>query len=72
MPSAGEARQRAVGDGGGERDRLPKFNKQLPKYSTYIGDLEAGRETVLWEAEDTPNGPGKSSRQPPRNIFDDI
>jgi len=72
MPSAGEARQRAVGDGGGERERLPKFDKQLPKYSTNIGDLEAGGEAVLWEAEDTPTGHGKSSRQPPRNIFDDI
>ena len=72
MPSAGEARQRAVGDSGGERDRLPKFEKQLPKYSANLGDLEAGGETVLWETEDTHTGPGKSSRQPPRNIFDDI
>jgi len=72
MPSAGEARQRAVGDSGGERDRLPKFEKQLPKYSANLGDLETGGETVLWETEDTPTGPGKSSRQPPRNIFDDI
>merc|ERR1719228_1927292 len=71
MPSAGEARQRAVGDYGGERERLPQSDTQLPKYSSSFGDLEAGGENVLWETEDV-SGSGKRSKPPPRNIFDDI
>jgi len=67
MPSAGEARQRAVADAG-ERERLP----QVPKYSASIGDLEAGGETVLWETEETPGLGSRRSKHPPRNIFDDI
>jgi len=75
MPSAGEARQRAVGgssvpETAGERDRLPQFDKQVPKYSANLDELEGG-ETVLWEAEAGP-GSGKRTKQPPRNIFDDI
>jgi len=70
MPSAGEARQRAVGGGAAtasERDRLPQMESQVPKYSANLDDLEGG-ETILWEAE---AGAGKR-KQPPRNIFDDI
>eukprot|EP00092_Neocalanus_flemingeri_P024015 GFUD01026049.1.p1 GENE.GFUD01026049.1~~GFUD01026049.1.p1 ORF type:complete len:729 (+),score=180.52 GFUD01026049.1:1867-4053(+) len=75
MPTAGEARQRAVGGGSlpdtaGERDRLPQLHSQgaSPKYSANLDDLDGG-ETVLWEAEAPP---GKRNKQPPRNIFDDI
>merc|ERR1719228_1734069 len=73
MPNAREARQRAVAgvnsDTATERDRLPQIDKQIPKYSANVDDLEGG-ETILWEAESAATG--RRSKQPPRNIFDDI
>jgi len=74
MPNAGEARQRALGgnsqgpDVSAESDRFPKFDKQIPKYSSNLEEMEGG-ENVLWEADLNSSVTGKT---PPRNIFDDI
>jgi len=74
MPNAGEARQRALGgnnqgpDVSAESDRFPKFDKQIPKYSSNLEEIEGG-ENVLWESDLNSSVTGKT---PPRNIFDDI
>jgi len=73
MPSAGEARQRAVAGGvldlATERHRLPQVTGQVPRYSADLDDLDTGGDTILWEAEKAAD---RRTKQPPRNIFDDI